>query len=192
MATNSGTTDARTKVQVTSLLKRTNLNFRSLNCELAKYQARSLLSDNNLFPESESRIAAVKPKEVKIISSVDKLVTGNALEVVCQTSGSSPSPRILWVLARRVDMLHHVNISQALLSPTDFKLWLPEGARYLQEVGSSSSDNAQVFTSFLSFRPKIDDHQRFLFCLSTNPLFAHQNHYIHDHIRLDIECKYTL
>lgn len=141
----------------------------------------------------------VKPKEVKIITPVDKLKAGNALEVVCQTSGFRPSARIFWILTRRLDLLQSVNLSVALqslglpvaISSDTVTKWLPDGARHLEEVGSSVSENGRILTSFLSFRPKIDDHQRFLICLSVNPLFVDQNHFVHDHIRLDIECTFA-
>lgn len=130
---------------------------------------------------------------MKIITSVNKLIAGRPLELVCQSSGSRPAARLVWLLARRSVTVNKLNISNifANTGATTGSTGL-EGVRVLDELGSSLSEDGLVTTSFLSFQPKVEDHQRVLFCVSANPQFALSNHFIYDQIQLDIQCKYKI
>lgn len=153
----------------------------------------------------------VKPKEIKIISSIDRLTPSKSIELVCQASGFKPSAKLIWILIYdntfsldNIDLLDMFSLDH--LIPSNFTNQSDQNETFshqinlkseykhrftrLNDLGSSQSEDGLTLTGFLSFRPSIEDNGRRLACITFNPYFLTDNHYIYDSIVLEVKCKF--
>ena len=152
----------------------------------------------------------VKPKDVKIISSADKVTASKPLELVCQVSGFKPTAKLIWVLIHdnsisldQIDLLETFSLDAFVLTnstankPDNETAVNQINARSehkhrltkLPDLGASQSEDGLTLTGFLSYRPTIEDNAHRLACIAFNPSFLAENHYIHDSIVLEVKCN---
>ena len=104
----------------------------------------------------------MRPKDVKIITPMNKLSSGKAVEFVCQSTGSKPAAIINWYI----------------------------GDSLLNGLGSSTSEDGSVTTSFLSFQPNTHHHAKKLTCVTYNPSI--RQFILQDGFILHVQCKPNL
>lgn len=154
----------------------------------------------------------MKPKDVKIISSADKVSASRPLELICQVSGFKPTAKLIWLLVHdnsialdQIDLLETFSLD-AFVSTTanltmnrsenetasqtvDLRTEHKHRFTRLPDLGASQSEDGLTLTGFLSYRPAIEDNGHRLACITFNPSFLTQNHYIHDSIVLEVKCR---
>lgn len=151
----------------------------------------------------------VKPKDVKIISSADKVTASKPLELVCQVTGFRPTAKLIWVLVHdnsisldQIDLLETFSLKALIpanltasrldnetINQIDARSEHKHSFTRLPDLGASQSEDGLTLTGFLSYRPAIEDNAHRLACIAFNPYFLTENHYIHDSIVLEVKCR---
>ncbi|RWS12925.1 cell adhesion molecule 4-like protein [Dinothrombium tinctorium] len=119
-------------------------------------------SNNNITAPVSHTIAIdmnLKPREVRIITPMNKLSSGVQIEFVCQSTGSKPPANIKWYI----------------------------GKNELDNLGESVSEDGSVTTSFLSFVPSIEDNGKRLSCIAINSKYPDAR--VEDGFIVQIKCE---